>query len=110
MRRDWSGRPVRGSRILILGVAYKRNVNDLRESPGPDILTLLTEKGGILSYHDTHVPALVRQGRSMKSVPDLEQALDAADCVVVATDPSDNDWPGAHSRAALLVDARVTGW
>ena len=104
-----AGRPVRGSRILVLGVAYKRNVNDLRESPALDIMTLLMEKGGILSYPDTHVPALVHQGRSKKSVPDLKQALDAADCVVIATDHSDNDWPAVHSRAALLVDTRATG-
>ena len=104
-----AGRPVRGSRILVLGVAYKRNVNDLRESPALDIMTLLMEKGGILSYHDTHVPALVHQGRSMKSEPDLDQALDAADCVVIATDHSDYDWPAVHRRAALLVDTRATG-
>ena len=104
-----AGRPVQGSRILILGVAYKRNVSDLRESPALDIMTLLKEKGGDVSYHDSHVPSLVHQGQPMASVHDLQAALCAADCVVIAADHSYYDWPAVHRQARLLVDTRATG-
>ena len=102
------GKALKGSKVLMLGVAYKKDVSDLRESPALDILLLLQEKGGHITYHDPHVPAFEHEGLDMVSVPDLDAALDEADCVLVATDHSDYDWPAVHQRARLVVDTRAT--
>ncbi len=103
-----AGKAVNGSRVLVLGVAYKRDVSDLRESPALDILLLLKELGARLAYHDPHVPAFRHDGLEMASATDLDAALAEADCVVVATDHSAYDWPAVHQRAGLLVDTRAT--
>ncbi len=100
------GKPVKGSHILVLGVAYKRDVSDLRESPALDIIQLLEAKGAHVSYHDPHVPSLQVDGIEMVGVPDLNRAVAAADCVVIATDHSLYDWPTIQSQAHLLVDTR----
>ncbi len=102
------GKPVKGSRILVLGVAYKRDVSDLRESPALDIIQLLEDKGAHVSYHDPHVPAFQVDGMEMASTHDLDGALVASDCVVIATDHSAYDWPAIQSQARLLVDTRHT--
>jgi len=101
-----AARPVRGSRILVLGVAYKKDVGDLRESPALDILAQLAEKGAAVSYHDPYVSAFQYEGMEMVAVADLNRALDEADCVVVATDHSAYDWEAIRARARLLVDTR----
>lgn len=101
-----AGKPVRGSRILVLGVAYKKNVSDLRESPALDIIHLLEEKGAQVTYHDPHVPSFRYEGMEMVSVDDLEAALASADCVVVATDHDDYDWSLVKTRARLVIDTR----
>ena len=80
------GRALRGSAVLVLGVAYKPDVADLRESPALDILLLLIEKGARVRYHDPHVPVLQQGGVEMTSVDDLQSAVASADAVVVATD------------------------
>ncbi len=103
-----AGKAVKGSKVLVLGVAYKKDVSDLRESPALDIILLLQEKGGHVSYHDPHVPAFQHDGLEMASVPDLDAALAEADCVIVAADHSDYDWPAVHQRARLVVDTRAT--
>lgn len=97
---------VKGSRILVLGVAYKKNISDMRESPALDIIHLLQEKGAVVSYHDPHVPAFHHDGMAMTGESDLEAALDAADCVVVATDHSAYDWADIARRSRVLVDTR----
>ena len=102
------GRAVKGSRVLVLGVAYKKDVSDLRESPALDILMLLQEKGAQVAYHDPHVPAFRHDGLEMTSAPDLDAALAQADCVVIAADHSDYDWPAVHGQARLVVDTRAT--
>ncbi len=99
---------VRGSKVLVLGVAYKKDVSDMRESPALDIIVHLMEKGADVSYHDPHVPAFQHDGFEMTGAPDLNAALAEADCVVVATDHSSYDWPDVHRRASLVVDTRAT--
>jgi len=97
---------VKGSQILVLGVAYKKDVSDLRESPSLDIIHLLESKGAQVSYHDPYVPAFSHDGMEMVCVEDLETALVEADCVIIATDHSDYDWGGISRHAELLVDTR----
>ncbi len=101
-----AGKAVKGSRVLVLGVAYKKDVSDIRESPALDIIHLLEEKGAHVEYHDPHVPAFHHEGVEMVGVADLDAALDAADCVVVVTDHSAYDWADVQRRAATVVDTR----
>ena len=101
-----AGKPVNGSRVLVLGVAYKRGIRDVRESPSLDILRLLREKGATAEYHDPHVPAFTEDDTEYTSVADLNAAIAAADCVVVATDHDAYDWADIAERAAVLVDTR----
>ncbi|MCL4834136.1 MAG: nucleotide sugar dehydrogenase [Caldilineaceae bacterium] len=101
-----AGKAVKGSRVLVLGVAYKKNVSDMRESPSLDIIHLLEEKGALVDYHDPHVPSFHTDGLRKSCVDDLDAALRAADCVVVATDHSAYDWQAVGSQARLIVDTR----
>ena len=101
-----AGKPVKGSRTLLLGVAYKKNVGDLRESPALDILHLLKNKGAVVEYHDPFVPSFSHDDLIMTCVPDLEQALKEADCVVITTDHSAYDWEIVAELASALVDTR----
>lgn len=102
-----AGMAVRGARILVLGVAFKRDVDDVRESPALDILALLLEKGAVVRYHDPHVPRLqLPEGRSLDSQALDAAELAAADCVVVITDHSNIDWQQVADHSALVVDTR----
>ena len=101
-----AGKPVKGSSILVLGVAYKKDVSDIRESPALDIIHLLREKGATVRYHDPHVTAFDHEGLVMQGEPDLEAAVRQADCVVIATDHSTYQWPGIQLAAPLIVDTR----
>ncbi len=101
-----AGKAVRGSRVLVLGVAYKKDIDDMRESPALDVIELLRAKGADVRYHDPHVPALYHNGRGLTSEPDLEAALEAADCAVIVTDHSAYDWPHVFSKARAVVDTR----
>ena len=103
-----ASKAVRGSRVLVLGVAYKKDVSDIRESPALDIIHLLQEKGATVEYHDPHVAAFQHEGMAMEGVKDLDAAIDAADCVVIATDHSAYDWAHIHCKVHLLVDTRRT--
>jgi UDP-N-acetyl-D-glucosamine dehydrogenase len=101
-----------GSRVLVLGAAYKKDIDDLRESPALDILGLLQEKGAEVSYHDPHCPVIREDGHTplrglpIHSVPLTADVLAAADCVVVVTDHTGVDYPLVRSRASLVVDTR----
>jgi UDP-N-acetyl-D-glucosamine dehydrogenase len=97
-------KPVKGSHIHVLGVAYKRNIDDVRESPALDLLLLLRNRGAIVSYSDPHVPALRLDGIELEAQP--EDAAAAADCVVIVTDHSAFDYAGLVKRAKLIVDTR----
>jgi UDP-N-acetyl-D-glucosamine dehydrogenase len=98
-----------GSRILMLGVAYKKNVDDMRESPSLKLIELIEARGGIVDYNDAHVPVipLTREHKSLAgraSVP-LED-LDAYDAVLIATDHDSVDYRFVAERARLVVDTR----
>ena len=97
---------VNGARILVLGVAYKRDIDDLRESPALDIIRLLQERGADVSYHDPYVPDLEHEGLDLASAPLSEEALEAADAVVIVTDHTclDYGWVAGHAR--IVVDTR----
>lgn len=101
-----AAKPLKGSRILVLGVAYKKDISDLRESPALDIIHLLREKGALVDYHDPHVTQFQHNGMAMTSAPDLDAALAEADCVVVVTDHSAYDWDKIRAQAHLVVDTR----
>jgi UDP-N-acetyl-D-glucosamine dehydrogenase len=97
---------LKGSRVLILGVAYKADVSDLRESPALDLIRLLREAGSDVSYHDPYVPRLDVDGVKLTCV-DLDQdALRTADCVVITTAHSAYDWEWVVQGSRLLVDTR----
>jgi UDP-N-acetyl-D-glucosamine dehydrogenase len=100
------GKPMKDRRILILGVAYKKDVNDVRESPALDIIHFLKGKGSLVSYHDPHVTSIEYDGIEMKSVSNLDAALQEADCVVIVTDHSLYDWSHIRQQSRLLVDTR----
>jgi UDP-N-acetyl-D-glucosamine dehydrogenase len=97
---------MRGSRILVLGVAYKRDINDLRESPALDIIKLLEDEGAEVEYHDPYVPAFSENGHSYASVPLTPASVAAADCVVVVTDHSCIDYGMIKREARVVVDTR----
>ncbi len=101
-----AGKAVKGSRVLVLGVAYKKNVSDLRESPALDIIHLLRQKGAEVEYHDPYVPSFVYEELTLSSITDLPAALSQADCVVIATDHAAYDWVDVQRTARLLVDTR----
>ena len=97
---------VNGAKVLILGVAYKKDISDVRESPAVDILQLLSRKGAKLSYCDPHVPVLAEHGMNMKAEPFTAATLKKADCVVVVTDHSDFDYRMVARESKVVVDAR----
>ena len=98
-----AGKPVRGSRITVLGVAYKPGVGDERDSPALKILTLLAALGADLRYHDPYVPALGECG--LRSMP-LDDALDGADLALIVTAHPGVDHVAAVSRVPLALDLR----
>ena len=99
-----AGKPVKGSRIHVMGVAYKRNIDDMRESPALDVLLLLERRGGIVSYSDPYVPHLSLDGLQLDAQP--ESAAADADCVVIITDHTGFDYKALVERAPLIVDTR----
>ena len=99
-----AGKPVKGSRIHVMGVAYKRNIDDMRESPALDVMLLLERRGGIVSYSDPHVPVLDLGGRELKAEP--EGAAADADCAVIITDHTAFDYSALVECAPLIVDTR----
>jgi UDP-N-acetyl-D-glucosamine dehydrogenase len=101
-----AGKPLKDSRVLVLGVAYKKDIDDVRESPALDILELLRSKGAEVRYHDPHVTAILHNGQGFSSEPDLDRAVRDADCVVIVTDHSAYDWPAISAQAKLIVDTR----
>jgi UDP-N-acetyl-D-glucosamine dehydrogenase len=95
---------INGARIHIFGVAYKKDVNDLRESPALDIIELLHRRGAVLSYTDPHVPELHHGDVCMKTVPEAEAA--DMDCAVVCTNHSIFDYTAMPARFPVVVDTR----
>jgi UDP-N-acetyl-D-glucosamine dehydrogenase len=100
------GRALKGSRVLVLGVAYKRDVDDIRESPALDIIRLLEDKGATVVYHDPHIPAFEEDGTVRTGVEFDDVEIDAADCVLIATDHTSIDYGRLVDRATSVVDTR----
>ncbi|MGH7802824.1 MAG: nucleotide sugar dehydrogenase [Candidatus Binatia bacterium] len=106
------GKPLEGSRILVLGVAYKKDVNDLRESPALKLIELLEARGASLSYNDPYVPSLKSRTLrgygtiDLESVPISPEELRRADCVLIATDHTDYDVEMIVRNSNLIVDTR----
>lgn len=100
------GQAVKGSRILLLGVAYKKNVGDVRESPAVDIAQLLVEKGGQVLWHDPYAEHFGEVERLVTRIADLNSAVRSSDCVVVVTDHDVYDFQEIGEQAQLLVDTR----
>jgi UDP-N-acetyl-D-glucosamine dehydrogenase len=104
------GQALKGAKILVLGAAYKKDVDDPRESPALKIISLLQSKGAAVGYHDPHIPHL-RGGRNfpgldLKSVDLTAESLSAADCVLLVTDHSALDYAWIASQARVIVDTR----
>lgn len=99
-------RSVAGSRVLILGVAYKREIDDIRESPALDVIRLLEERGAEIRYHDPFVPVLDEDGVHRTSVELTDEELRGADCVVITTDHSAVDYERVVRLSRLVVDTR----
>ena len=97
---------LRGSRVLVLGVAYKRDIDDIRESPALDVIRLLEEKGAEVSYHDPHVSEYVHEGVLRRGVELTDDALSDADIVVITTDHAAVDYGRVVRRARLVLDTR----
>ena len=99
---------VNGSRILVLGVAYKKDIDDMRESPALDVIRLLEERGGEVEYHDPFVPKFREEGHEVSGVPLTAEALSRADAVVIVTDHSTVDYQFVVDHAQLVIDTRNT--
>jgi UDP-N-acetyl-D-glucosamine dehydrogenase len=101
---------VRGASVLILGVSYKRDIDDLRESPALDVMAVLNQKGARISYHDPYLPVLPGRewpgGFDIRSTPLTPEALRAADCAVILTDHRVLDYDAIVAHAPLVVDTR----
>lgn len=100
-----ASKPVRGSRVHILGVAYKRDIDDVRESPALDIIHLLGRLGAVISYSDPYVPQLSTEGITLTAEP-VFPAVEEADCVVIVTDHKNVDYASVVERSRLIFDAR----
>jgi UDP-N-acetyl-D-glucosamine dehydrogenase len=100
-------KPLKGSKVMILGMAYKRNIDDIRESPGLEIYRLLRLKGAWVEYSDPHVESFVSMlGKNIKSSPVGGDALDSFDAAVLITDHDDFDYPLIAEHAGLVLDCR----
>ncbi len=97
---------VRGSRVLVLGVAYKRDIDDVRESPALDVIRLLEERGAHVEFHDPYVAQFREEGHIRKSVDLSDEMLRWADAVVVVTDHKSVDYQRVVDHATLVVDTR----
>jgi UDP-N-acetyl-D-glucosamine dehydrogenase len=100
------GRAVRGASILVLGVTYKADVNDVRESPALEIIEHLIRRGAQVAYADPFTPQLALDGHKLSAVEPTAEALAAADCVLILTSHSSFNYAEIASRAALVVDTR----
>jgi UDP-N-acetyl-D-glucosamine dehydrogenase len=101
-----AGKPIKGSQVLVLGAAYKPDIDDLRESPALDVIGLLEHKGAAVEYHDPYIPTLRHEGHVMHSVTDLMEAVRRVDCVVIVTNHKLYDYPTILREAKLVVDTR----
>ena len=100
------GQAVKGSRILVLGVTYKPDVADVRESPVLDIIRLLEARGAQVDFHDPFVCSLEQEGLTSMYTRLSSDTLRAADCVLIATNHSSYSWDWIQENTSLIVDTR----
>ncbi len=103
------GKSIKGSKVLALGIAYKRDVDDMRESPSVMVMEILRDRGALIEYSDPNVPVFPRMREhhfDLKSVPLTPETVAAYDCVVLLTDHSDFDYEMIRKNARLLIDTR----
>lgn len=100
------GKALNGSKVLVLGAAYKPDIDDLRESPALDVIALLREKKADVSYHDPYVPHLNHEDWEMDSVPDYLKAAKDADVVLIVTNHKAYDYPELLKNSKLIMDTR----
>ena len=100
------GRSVKGSKVLVVGVAYKKDIDDMRESPALDILHLLAERGAEVSYHDPFVPQFTEDGHSWHSVPLTADTVREADAIMIVTDHTTLDYGMLRREARTIIDTR----
>jgi UDP-N-acetyl-D-glucosamine dehydrogenase len=103
---NMQGKAIKDSQILILGTAYKPDVDDIRESPALDVIGLLQQKGAHVIYHDPFIKRLNHENWELKSVPNLMESIDSMDCVVIITNHSTYDYPTILEKSSLVVDTR----
>jgi UDP-N-acetyl-D-glucosamine dehydrogenase len=99
-------KPIKGSKVLVLGAAYKPDIDDLRESPSIDVIRLLQQKGAKVSYHDPYIPHITHDDWKIDSITDLDRGIKEADCVVIVTNHTVYDFPKILRDARLIVDTR----
>jgi UDP-N-acetyl-D-glucosamine dehydrogenase len=97
---------VNGSHVLVLGVAYKKDIDDMRESPALDVIRLLEDRGAEVEYHDPHVPSFTENGHKFQGVELTAERLAAADAVVIITDHSTVNYQDVVDNAELVIDTR----
>lgn len=98
---------IKGSTVVVLGVAYKRDVNDVRESPALDVIGLLRERGANVVYHDPYIDQVrLEEGEIIHGVDYTDALLESADCVVIVTDHTSFDWQHVLDHSQLIVDTR----
>jgi UDP-N-acetyl-D-glucosamine dehydrogenase len=100
------GKAVRGASVLVLGIAYKRDIEDIRESPALDIIHLLEGQGARVTYFDPHVPGFREDGQEFRSVDLTPDVVAAADCVMIVTDHTAVDYRMIKRKARMVVDTR----
>ena len=100
------GKAVNGNKVLVLGVAYKPDIDDIRESPALDVIHLLQQKGALVQYHDPYIPHFKHDGWEMHSECDLMKSVQLADVVVIITNHRDYDYQSIYDKASLIVDTR----
>jgi UDP-N-acetyl-D-glucosamine dehydrogenase len=105
-RLNEQGKAARGSQVLVIGVAYKKDIGDIRESPALDVIRLLERRGAVVRYHDPHVPVLKDEDIDLTSVPLTPESLRAADCTVIVTDHAAIDYAAVGRHARVVVDTR----
>jgi UDP-N-acetyl-D-glucosamine dehydrogenase len=100
------GKALNGSKVLVLGAAYKPDIDDLRESPALDVIGLLREKKADVSYHDPYIPHLAHENWNLDSADDAVKAAKAADIVVIVTNHKNYDYPALLKASKVIVDTR----
>jgi UDP-N-acetyl-D-glucosamine dehydrogenase len=102
------GKVLKGSKVLVLGAAYKPDIDDVRESPALDVIALLKQKGAVVNYHDPYIPRIHHEmeGWEMASTSDLMKSVGEADAVVIVTNHTAYDYPAILAQSKFVFDTR----